>query len=420
MMSSTTLALQWASASSWYQRAVLRVLGRMDRGRLNLTLPSGEVLAFGAEGDPGHAAAANIRVLSPKFFRRCTLYGDIGFGESYSAGEWETDDLVQVIRWMILNHEHNPAISGGAVSGASIGLLRGVNELVHALRDNDPQGSVRNIAAHYDLSNELFACFLDESMSYSCADFSGGAQTLEEAQRAKLDRLAAAMRLRPSDRVLEIGGGWGGLALHLARRYGCHVTTITISREQLKLMHERIAAAGLADRIEARFQDYRSIQGQFDKVIAVEMLEAVGHRHLPTFFAAVERVLSPQGLLAVQVISAADSRYDEIRRRADWTQKHIFPGSLIPSLAVLTAAAKRGSRLQMHSLYDMGADYAKTLKEWRRRFHQNLETVRRLRFDERFIRTWNYYFAYCEAAFAARHISAAQIVYTRPNNLSLS
>ncbi len=419
MSQSNALALQWASASSWYQRAVLRVLGRMEHGRLNLTLPSGEVLVFGAKGDPVREVTANIRVLSPAFFKRCTLYGDIGFGESYTAGEWETDNLAQVIRWMILNREQNPAISGGATTGAGIGLLRGVNELLHALRDNDPKGSERNIAAHYDLSNELFACFLDESMTYSCADFSSGAQTLEEAQHAKLDRLACAMHIRSFDHVLEVGGGWGGFALHLAQKYGCRVTTITVSREQLKLMRERIAAAGLGNRIEARFQDYRSIEGQFDKVVSVEMLEAVGHRHLPEFFAAVERVLLPHGLLGVQVITAADSRYDEIRRRADWTQKHIFPGSLIPSLAALTSAARQGSRLQMHSLYDMGPDYAKTLQEWRRRFHANLATVRRLGFDERFIRTWNYYFGYCEAAFATRHISAAQIVYTRPNNLSL-
>jgi cyclopropane-fatty-acyl-phospholipid synthase len=256
-------------------------------------------------------------------------------------------------------------------------------------------------------------------MIYSCADFSGGARTLEAAQRQKMDRLAQAIRIRPSDHVLELGGGWGGFALHLAQKYGCRVTTITVSREQLKWMHERIAAAGLGSRIDARFIDYRAITGQFDKVVSVEMLEAVGHRHLPQFFAAVERVLAPHGLLGVQVITAADSRYDEIRRRADWTQKHVFPGSLIPSLTALSVAARQAGRLQMHSLYDMGPDYAQTLREWRRRFHANLTTVRRLGFDEHFIRTWNYYLSYCEAAFATRHISTAQIVYTRPNNLSL-
>jgi cyclopropane-fatty-acyl-phospholipid synthase len=419
MNPSGLLTASWTPTSSWFEKAVLEALGRMNRGRLSLTLPSGRVVYFGQDKGDLTEIHATLQVHSPEFFKRCVLYGDIGFGESYTDGEWETDNLTQLIRWMILNYETNPVMSGSKVSNVLLGGLRGLNRLRHALRDNDVDGSVRNISEHYDLSNEMFATFLDASMMYSCADFSGGAKSLEEAQIAKLDRLARALRLRDKDHVLEIGGGWGACALHLAQKYGCRVTTITVSKEQLRVIEEKIRTAGLSDRIEARFQDYRSVQGQFDKVISIEMLEAVGHKNLPVFYGVVERCLKPHGLLGVQVITCADSRYPQLRRGVDWTQKHIFPGSLIPSLAALTEASQRSSRLQLFSLHDLGTDYARTLAEWRGRFNTNLERIKGLGFDDRFVRAWNYYFAYCEAAFAMRHISVVQSIYTRPNNYQL-
>jgi cyclopropane-fatty-acyl-phospholipid synthase len=414
------VSAKWAPGSSFYEKRVLGILTRMSRGKLRLTLPGGEEVEFGERGNSGSEATAHIRVVSSRFFKRCILYGDVGFGESFVDGDWETDSVLQVIRWMILNRDENPGITGSKVSSAAFGALRGMNRLVHALRGNDVEGSRRNISAHYDLSNELFSSFLDESMTYSCADFSGGAETLEEAQIAKFDRLARAIQARPGDHVLEIGGGWGAFAIYLARRYGCRVTSITVSREQHKLMRERVKAAGLDELVEARFQDYRSVDGRFDKVVSVEMLEAVGHRQLSVFFGVVEKVLKPQGLLEVQVITSADSRYERVRRQVDWTQKHIFPGSLIPSLGALSDAARAASAFQMHSLHDLGPDYARTLAEWRRRFNASRAKVQALGFDERFVRAWNYYFSYCEAAFATRHISAVQIVYTRPNNFELT
>lgn len=402
-----------------YQSFFIGVLSKMTLGRLDLTLPSGETLVFGSPAPVPPDQVARLRVRSPHFFKRCILFGDIGFGEAYTEGEWETDSITRVIRWMILNWENNPGVSGARVSSFGVGLLKAFNRAGHLLRDNDVSGSVKNISAHYDIGNPLFETFLDPTMTYSCADFSGGAKTLEEAQIAKLDRLARSIQVKSGDHVLEIGGGWGAFAVHLAKNYGARVTTITVSKEQLRKIEERVREAGLGDRVEAKFLDYRKVEGRFDKIVSVEMLEAVGHRHLGSFFEVAERVLRPNGLMGLQVITSADSRYDKVRRGVDWTQKHIFPGSLIPSIGALTDAARSSSRFQLFSLHDMGTEYARTLKEWRDRFNGNFPKLSRLGFDERFGRAWNYYFSYCEAAFAERHISVVQMVYTRPNNTDI-
>ncbi len=403
-----------------YQRILLGVFGKMRLGRLCLELPGGEVVRFGADSATDDDCAATIQVRSPRFFKRCVLFGDIGFGESYAAGEWDTSNITRVIEWMVLNRASNPGVSGSSTSNFMIGMLRGLNKVQHLLRDNDLKGSVRNISAHYDLGNDFFKAFLDESMMYSSADFESGAITLEQAQRAKLQRLADAVQVKPGDHVLEIGSGWGAFAIYLAQERGCRVTTVTVSRRQHEAVQAKIRETGLSDRVEVRFQDYRKIKGQFDKIVSVEMVEAVGHKHLPDFFAVAEKCLKQDGLFGVQVITCADHRYDLLRRDVDWTQKHIFPGSLIPSLGALTDAARETSSFQMHSLHDLGKSYARTLAEWRNRFNANLDCIRSLGFDEQFVRAWNYYFSYCEAAFDTRHISVKQIVFTRPNNSELS
>lgn len=300
-----------------------------------------------------------------------------------------------------------------------LGVLRLFNRVQHLRRDNTLSGSRRNISAHYDLSNELFETFLDRTMTYSSGDYTTGAQSLEEAQLSKLDRLAHSLQLKPGEQLLEIGGGWGGLAVHFAKKYGCCVTSLTVSQRQLEVMKKRIDEHDLQGQVEVRLQDYRETQGMYDKIVSVEMIEAVGHWHLGSFFEVAERVLKPTGLMALQVITSADSRYDEIRRSVDWTQKHIFPGSLIPSIGALTDAARLRSAFQMHALFDLGTSYARTLAEWRGRFNSRLDRIREIGFDDRFIRAWNYYFSYCEAAFSMRHISVAQVVYTRPNNLEI-
>lgn len=379
--------------------------------------PDGESYEFGGlDGE----VEAKLQVHNENFFSRCILYSDIGFGESYVEGDWTTDSITNVIRWMILNWENNPGVSGSRASAAFVGVLRLFHRFKHLTRDNSLKGAIKNISAHYDLSNELFETFLDPSMTYSCADFTLSDSSLEAAQMAKFERLAKSAKIRGGESVLEIGGGWGAFAIYLASKYGCKVTTITISKNQFDKMQQRVQQLGLTGQIDVRFVDYRHVEGKFDRIVSVEMLEAVGHKHLRSFFATADRLLNKNGLLAVQVITSADSRYDQLKEGIDWIQTHIFPGSLLPSLAAMTEATKAVTSLQMFSLHHMGHHYAKTLRIWRENFNAALPRVKHLGFDERFIRSWNYYLSYCEAAFEMRHIDLAQIVYTRPNNIELN
>ncbi len=410
-----------SSSASIFQGAVLSALAAMPRGRLHLELPDGTTRAFGApvgatpaEASDGHAAFLLVR--RPSFFTKCALYGDIGFGEAYMDGDWETPDLTALFGWFVLNLEHAPTLTGSQrAKSAALNLLRAANRLGHLLRPNTRGTARRNIREHYDLSNDFFRLWLDPSMMYSGARWAGAA-TLEEAQLAKNDALCRKLRLQPSDHVLEIGTGWGGWSLHAAARYGCRVTTITISRQQHDCATQRVNAAGLADRVEVRLQDYRDITGCFDKLVSIEMLEAVGYRYQPDFAAACARLLKPEGLLALQFITYPDHRYAQLRRGVDFIQKHVFPGSLLLSVNRLNQLLSEKGGFILHHLEDGGPDYVRTLQCWRENFHARLGEVRGLGFDDRFVRKWNYYLSYCEAAFAHRNISVVQTVHTRPNN----
>ena len=411
--------------SSVARRLVFAALAGMKRGRLHLELPEGGVLAFGDANDVAPAlpleiaAVATIRVRSEAFFRRSVLSGDIGFAESFIAGEWETDDITAVIAWFVLNIDHAPSLSGSRVRGSwSSAAGRFVNRARHVLRRNSEAIARRNIAEHYDLSNDFFALFLDPSMMYSSGLWSA-ADTLADAQRAKNEALCTALRLRPTDHVLEIGSGWGGWAIHAARTYGCRVTSITISEQQRSLARQRVAAAGLSDRVDVQFMDYRRVEGRFDKIVSIEMMEALGHDYLAPFCATVDRVLASDGLAALQFITCADSRYDELRRGVDFIQRHIFPGSLLLSTNRVSNLLAAAGGFVLHDLRDMGLDYARTLRGWRETFDQRERDVRAQGFDESFLRKWRYYLSYCEAAFALRNVSVVQAVYTRPNNHSL-
>ncbi len=398
------------------ERIVLGTLEGMSKGMITVTLPGGEVLRFGTN-DATLRAAMNI--IRPAFFMKCILYGDVGFSEAYVDGDWETDDITSVISWFLLNVENAPTVSGSRRKTRVFNLLKTVNTIAHRLRDNSLRGSSRNIRAHYDLSNEFFSRFLDPGMTYSSAYFSKPGLTLQEAQTEKYDRLCRQLRLQQTDNVLEIGSGWGGFAIHAATTYGCRVTTITVSEEQFHYTRDRIRREGLEDRIEVRLQDYRTITGSFDKVVSIEMLEAVGHRYMETFFGKCHEVLKKDGLLGMQVIVSPDSRYDSLRKGVDWIQKHIFPGSLLPSIARINQAINSTGDLFLHDLKNLGLHYATTLRLWRETFNTNIKGVRDLGFDDRFVRTWNYYLSYCEAAFAMRNINVVQMVYTRPNNALL-
>jgi cyclopropane-fatty-acyl-phospholipid synthase len=413
-----------AQPSSFFQNGVLHAFTAMELGRLRLELPDGTVHEFGEPGvsprvvAPGVSNTAFLRVRRPAFFTKTALYGDIGFAESFIDGDWETPDLTSLLGWFVLNLDHAPTLSGSQkAKSLALNFLRLANRLGHLLRPNTRANAQRHIRAHYDLSNDFFALWLDPTMMYSGARWAGAA-TLEEAQVAKNDALCRKLHLQPADHVLEIGTGWGGWSLHAAQNHGCRVTTLTISQEQYDLARQRVAAAGLGDRIDVRLQDYRDLTGRFDKIASIEMLEAVGHRYLPDYAAVCDRVLKRDGLIALQFITCPDARYEQLRTGVDFIQKHVFPGSLLLSVNRVNRLLAENGGFVLHGLEDMGRDYARTLVSWREQFHAKLDQVRALGFDDRFIRKWNYYLCYCETAFAMRNISVVQTVHTRPNNLS--
>ncbi|HTA82457.1 MAG TPA: cyclopropane-fatty-acyl-phospholipid synthase family protein [Bacteroidia bacterium] len=406
-------AITLTGKRTWYESIVLQFLSAMEKGSATITMPSGEIISLGTRGGSVHA---NILISDKRFFEKCVLFGDIGFGEAYTEGYWETDNITNVIRWFLLNIEDAPSVSGSKVKSGILNILRFINRLYHIKRKNDLEGSRENISEHYDLNNDFFKLFLDPSMTYSSAYFETEGQDLQDAQLAKYDNLCRDLKLKPTDSVLEIGSGWGGNAIYMAKKYNCKVTTVTISEEQYKMARERVEKENLSDRVEVKLMDYRLIQGHFDKIISIEMLEAVGHEFLDAFFKKCHDLLKPKGVLAFQVITSPDPRYDSMRKGVDWIQKHIFPGTLLPSVSAINGAINRTGELTMMNLREMGLHYAKTLEIWKQKFNENLNEVKKLGFDEKFIRKWNYYLSYCEAAFATRNINVMQMVYTRPNN----
>lgn len=412
---------------SLYQRAVLTRLNGMTRGRLAIALPDGTRRDFGAHpkhgtpSSPSTCADASMTIHREAFFRKCFWSGDIGFGESFIDGDWNSADLTAVIAFFILNLENAPTLSGSRRGSTALNLLRFANRLGHILRPNTRTIARRNIGKHYDLSNDFFALWLDPSMMYSAAKWPAHAPhlSLGAAQREKNDALCRKLRLKASDHVLEIGTGWGGWSIQAAHDYGCRITTLTISQQQFEYARRRIREAGLEGRVDVQLCDFRDVRGQFDKIVSIEMVEALGHRYQATFAEVVSRLLKPEGLLALQFITCPDGRYDEFRRGVDFIQKHIFPGSLLLSVNRMNALLTRAGGFVQHELEDLGPDYARTLRIWRENFSARLEEVRALGFDERFIRKWTYYLCYCEAAFALRNISVVHTLHTRPNNFSL-
>jgi cyclopropane-fatty-acyl-phospholipid synthase len=381
--------------------ARLRAAFRGAADRLDLVMPSGERLVLGGPGHPD----ATVRVHDDRLVLRLLLRGELGAGEAFVAGEWSSDDLVAVTRVFLRATRARGLESPLTRLGRLPALLR------HRRAANTPRGSARNIHAHYDLGNDFYRLFLDaETLAYSCAYYPSPASSLADAQRAKLERLCDWLELSRHDHLLEIGCGWGGMALHAARTRGCRVTAITVSREQHRLARERVAAAGLADRVSVELRDYRTLDGSYDKIVSIEMIEAVGHEYLPGYFATCARVLRRGGRLALQTITMPDDRFDAYRRSVDWMQTYIFPGSLIPSLGALErAAAPAGFRITRSD--DIGPHYAPTLRAWRDRFVAALPAVRR-RFDEPFVRTWLLYLAFSEAAFTERTLGDHQLLLT--------
>lgn len=401
------------SKPTFYENQVLKLLKAMPHGRLNLTLPSGEQLAI---GDGTGGITANVTINNAAFFKRCVLYGDIGFGEGYVAGEWDTDSVTNVISWFLLNVEHAPTVSGSSVKSIVLNLLKFYNRMFHSRRANSISGSRKNISEHYDLNNDFFALWLDPTMTYSSAYFKEDHYSLEQAQKAKYHRLCEQLFLTPDDHVLEIGSGWGGNAIYMASNFGCKVTSITISEEQHKEAVKRVQEAGLSHLVSIELQDYRKVNGKFDKIVSVEMLEAVGAEFLEPYFKQCHKLLKRNGIIALQVITCPDSRFEDLKNGVDWIQKHIFPGSLLPSVGEMNRIINEVSDLTLVDIKDLGLHYARTLKTWFDAFNEKQEAVQELGFNETFKRKWNYYLNYCEAAFTMRNINVMQLVYTRPNN----
>lgn len=386
------------------------LLGRLERlraGKLNLC--EGEQKhCFGGTKD--FPLEATLTVLHPSFWPDTVFGGTVGAGEAYMAGSWTADDLTAAIRIVLRN--------GDVLGQLDRGLTRLVKwplqKLFHVFRRNTRRGSQANIAAHYDLSNGLYALFLDDTMTYSCGIFERPESSLRDASIAKYDRLCRKLRLSPADHVLEIGTGWGGFAIHAAGTYGCRVTTTTISKEQFALARQRIEQAGLADRVTPLLKDYRDLHGQFDKLVSIEMIEAVGHHYLDTFFRCCADRLKPDGLMGLQAITITDQLHESHIREVDFIKRYIFPGSCIPSVTAMCRSLTRATDLRLVHLEDITPHYATTQRLWRERFFANAERVRALGFSDTFIRMWDFYLSYCEAGFAERYIGDVQMVLAKP------
>jgi cyclopropane-fatty-acyl-phospholipid synthase len=395
------------SRDRFARRILLALLARLKHGRITL-VDGPEQHAFG-EAEDSPAPAATVTVHHPRFYGDCLFGGTVGAAEAYMAGFWSADDLSTLIRIFTLQ----PELFGSMDTGLAR-ITAPAYKIAHALNKNTRSGSRRNIVAHYDLGNDFYRLFLDETLTYSCGIFERADSTLAEAAAAKYDRICRKLRLAPGDHVLEIGTGWGGFALHAAGRYGCRVTTTTISEHQHALARERFAAAGLSGRITLLKQDYRDLAGTYDKLVSIEMIEAVGHHFLPDFFRVCGERLEPHGTMLLQAITIRDQVFDWHKRNVDFIKRYIFPGSCIPSIAAISQAVARASDLRIFHLEDITPHYARTLRLWRENFFRNLKQVKALGFSDAFIRMWEFYLSYCEAGFAERYLGDVQIVLAKP------
>ena len=404
----TAAALPSNARPALAERLLRARLSALRDGRLILD-DARSVQGFG-ERTARCGLEARVRVHDARFYAEAAWGGSVGAGEAYMLGYWSADDLTAAMRILLANRAVLDGMEGGLAA-----LSAPLRKAMHWAARNTRDGSRRNIAAHYDLGNDFFGLFLDPTLMYSCALFERPGMTLQEASVAKLDRICRRLRLAPGEHLLEIGTGWGGLALHAAANYGCRVTTTTISEEQHRLAVERVAAAGLQHSVRVLREDYRDLTGRYDKLVSIEMIEAVGHEYLELFFERCGALLRDDGVMLLQAITIADRRYDAARKSVDFIRKHIFPGSCIPSVSALTRAAARASDLTLFHLEDIGPHYATTLRLWRENLLQNAAELRALGYTAEFLRKWEFYFCYCEAGFAERALGDVQALFVKPD-----
>jgi cyclopropane-fatty-acyl-phospholipid synthase len=416
-MSSNTLSidspefLNKSAKPGWLDHAARRIvlakLAKLRYGEVTV-IEKDRSETFG-QADEGFPLSATIVVKSPAFYGDVAFGGGVGGGEAYIQDYWDCSDLVALGRILLRNRDVLDSVDGGAAA-----VARPLRRAFHWLNRNTRTGSRRNIAAHYDLGNDFYALWLDPEMMYSCAWYATDETTLEEAAVAKLDRICRRLNLGANDRVVEIGTGWGGFAVHAAKNYGCHVTTTTISSEQHEYARQRIREEGLQDRIKLLKKDYRDLEGQFDKLVSIEMIEAVGHEYLDTYFSKCSSLLRPHGEMLIQAITIADQRYEHAKRNVDFIKRYVFPGGFLPSVTAMTSSLTTATDLRAIHIEDIGLHYARTLRDWRERFFARIDEVRDQGFSDEFIRLWDFYLTYCESAFLERVIGDVHLHAIKP------
>lgn len=386
------------------RRVVVKQLAGLNGGGITVSDARG-IISLGESAD----LQATLLVHRPRFFRQAILGGTLSVAESYLRGDWDCEDLTSLFRIFVRNSNSADRLDGGLAK-----LANGIHRLCHWWHANTRTGSRHNIGAHYDLGNDFFRLWLDDTMAYSSGIFPAPGASLREASVEKFDRVCRKLSLRPSDRVLEIGTGWGGFAIHAAKNYGCHVTTTTISQEQFTIANQRVKEAGLNERVTLLQEDYRDLRGQFDKLVSIEMIEAVGYRYFDEYFQQCGKLLRPEGSLMLQAIVMPEQGYRQYLDSVDFIQRYVFPGGCLPSLGAMLASVGRTTDLRFVHAEDFAPHYAETLRHWRRAFHMRLDEVRRLGYSDEFTRLWNYYLCYCEAAFEERHVGVLQVQFDKP------
>ncbi len=400
-----------STTERWARSLVHGHMGKMQRGQLTL-VEGNDSIQFGdtSATEKQSAIVAEIHVQSPAAFSAIAFNGVVGAAEAYMDGLWTTPDLLSVIRFFVSNIVALKGMDKERSAANAVAL-----KLLSMVTRNSVSGSRKNISAHYDLGNDFFELFLDPSMMYSAAVFNGQNLSLEEAAIAKLETMCRKLQLNADDHLVEIGTGWGGMAVYAAKNYGCRVTTTTLSQQQHDFTRALVEKNGLEDKITVVMKDYRELHGQFDKLVSIEMIEAVGHQYFSDYFNKCSSLLKPDGLMSLQAITIADQRYDQARRSVDFIQRYIFPGGCLPSMSVIARHVAEDTDMGIVSVNDITQDYAKTLGFWRKSFEGNLDKVRALGFDERFIRMWLYYLCYCQGGFQERVINTVQMVIAKPD-----